>query len=143
MNNEILTRNKLQEQAMQLMYSYLIYEDLNKEIDVTESISSFLDVPFDDVPLFLKLLLVKALKYEKETIDYVSKFLNNWKFNRLNYCIQSILILSVTNFKYLNDTDRAVIINVAIKLAKKYGDKNDYKFVNAVLDKCLDDSIRE
>ncbi len=143
MNNEILTRNKLQEQAMQLMYSYLIYEDLNKEIDVTESMSSFLDVPFDDVPLFLKLLLVKALKYEKETIDYVSKFLNNWKFNRLNYCIQSILILSVTNFKYLNDTDRAVIINVAIKLAKKYGDKNDYKFVNAVLDKCLDDSIRE
>lgn len=143
MNNEILTRNKLQEQAMQLMYSYLIYEDLNKEIDVTESISSFLDVPFDDVPLFLKLLLVKALKYEKDTIDYVSKFLNNWKFNRLNYCIQSILILSVTNFKYLNDTDRAVIINVAIKLAKKYGDKNDYKFVNAVLDKCLDDSIRE
>ena len=143
MNNEILTRNKLQEQAMQLMYSYLIYEDLNKEIDVTESISSFLDVPFDDAPLFLKLLLIKALKYEKETIDYVSKFLNNWKFNRLNYCVQSILILSVTNFKYLNDTDRAVIINVAIKLAKKYGDKNDYKFVNAILDKCLDDSIRE
>ncbi len=141
--SENLSRNKIQEQAMQLMYSFLIAQSLNKEIDFKKSIEEVTGVSYDDADYFLKILLVKALKYEKETIEYVSTYLNNWKFERLNFCIQSILILSVTNYKYLDIMDKAVIVNVAIKLAKKYGEANDYKFVNAILDKCLNDSIRK
>lgn len=141
--SENLSRNKIQEQAMRLMYSFLIAQSLNKEIDFKKSIEEVTGVSYDDADYFLKILLVKALKYEKETIEYVSTYLNNWKFERLNFCIQSILILSVTNYKYLDIMDKAVIVNVAIKLAKKYGEANDYKFVNAILDKCLNDSIRK
>lgn len=100
-------------------------------------------MPYDLSDTYLRLLLVKALKYEKETIEYITPFLKNWKFERLNFCIQSILILSVTNYKYLDIMDKAVIVNVAIKLAKRYGENNDYKFVNAILDNCLNDSIRK
>lgn len=141
--SENLSRNKIQEQAMQLMYSFLIAQSLNKEIDFKKSIEEVTGVSYDDADYFLKILLVKALKNEKETIEYVSTYLNNWKFERLNFCIQSILILSVTNYEYLDIMDKAVIVNVAIKLAKKYGEANDYKFVNAILDKCLNDSIRK
>ena len=39
-----------------------------------------------------------------------------------------------------SEIDKAVIINNAVKFAKKFGDggEKDYKFVNAILDKCLD-----
>ena len=34
-------------------------------------------------------------------------------------------------------------VDVAVKLAKKYGDVTDYKFVNGILDNCLNDNLRK
>ena len=41
------------------------------------------------------------------------------------------------DFYYVKDVDKKVVIDVAVKLAKKYLDSTDYKFVNAILDKTL------
>ena len=35
------------------------------------------------------------------------------------------------------EVEKAVVINIAIKLSKAYLGDNDYKFVNAILDKVL------
>lgn len=137
--NNIYSRSKLHELALQIMYSFLISQDLNKEIDFKAVVSDITHQNYDDIDIFLKELLIKSLKYEKETIEYCEKFLNKWKFNRLNYCAQAILILSITNYFYIKNDDKAVIINVAVKLAKKYGNEKDYKFINGILDNCLND----
>ena len=81
-----------------------------------------------------------SLKNQEIITDYISKFLINWNFSRLNTTIQAILITSVAEYFIEGlDTDKAVIINNAVKFAKKFGDggEKDYKFVNAILDKCL------
>ena len=39
----------------------------------------------------------------------------------------------------MKDSDKAIVINIAVKLAKKYGDGKDYKYINAVLDNALDE----
>ena len=36
-----------------------------------------------------------------------------------------------------DDVDKSVVIDVAVRLAKKYLDRDDYKFVNAILDNVL------
>ena len=59
-----------------------------------------------------------------------------WSFDRLNLVEQSILIMSYTH-KQTQDVDKSIVINVAVKLAKKFLDKDDYKFVNGILDKVL------
>ena len=51
--------------------------------------------------------------------------------------IISILMLGIGEYKYVGNVDKSVIIDVCIRLAKKYGDEKDYKFVNALLDKVL------
>ena len=61
----------------------------------------------------------------------------NWTFNRINKLEQALLILSYSHFYYVKDVDKKVVIDVAVKLAKKYLDSTDYKFVNAILDKTL------
>ena len=33
--------------------------------------------------------------------------------------------------------NKAIIINIAIELAKKYAEKDEYKFVNGILENCL------
>lgn len=139
MENEI-TRNKAQELIVQLMYSFLILEETKVPINFEESIEEACNMPYADCDLYLKEVLIKSLKNQDKIIDYISKYLINWNFSRLNTTIRAILITSVTEF-FIDDldTEKAVIINNAVKFSKKFGDggEKDYKFVNAILDKCL------
>tara|TARA_Y100000996_G_scaffold391648_1_gene353793 strand:+ start:803 stop:1210 length:408 start_codon:yes stop_codon:yes gene_type:complete len=42
-----------------------------------------------------------------------------------------------------SDLDKPIIINESIRLAKKYGAEDGYKFVNAVLDKALKTNLQQ
>lgn len=132
-----ISRNKIQEYSLQSLTSFLICRDSNLPIDVENTLSLVTNCPYEEVPLYLKEIVICALKNLSSIESYVSQYLRNWKFSRLNYCIQSILILSVVNYTYLKETNKNITINIAIELAKKYGDKDDYKFINAILDNCL------
>ena len=141
MENEIeITRNKAQELIVQLMYSFLILEETKVPINFQESVQEACEMPYEDCDIYIKEVLIKSLKNQEIITDYISKFLINWNFSRLNTTIQAILITSVAEYFIEDlDTDKAVIINNAVKFAKKFGDggEKDYKFVNAILDKCL------
>lgn len=138
-----ISRNKLQELAVQAMYSFLLLQESNVAINFEETLSSICNLPYEECDVYLKEVLLKALKNEPKIIAYVQKFLRNWEFRRLNSTIQSILILAVSEYYLIDEKiDRAVIINNAVKLAKRYGDggEKDYKFVNAVLENCLNET---
>lgn len=133
-----ISRNKIQEMAVQVITAALISRENDIVFDVMENISDVTGLPYEDSPLYLKELVINSLKNERLIEEDLSKYLKNWKFSRLNFCIQAILIVAVTNFKYVEErVDKAVVINVAVELAKKYGDDKDYKFVNAILDNAL------
>ena len=84
-----------------------------------------------------KSLYVKSLINQDEAIKNIQSNLTKWSFNRLNRVIQAILITAYTERNVINETDKKVIINEYIELSKKYGDANDYRLVNSVLDKVL------
>ena len=136
-NIEVGSRNKIQELAMQIMYDFLIQQSINQTIDVEKTISDLSQMPYENCDLFLKEVLIKSLKHENEIIEKLSSNLVNWKFSRLNICVQAILIIAYCNYFYCDNKEKAIIINVAVKLTKKYADKDEYKFVNAILDKTL------
>jgi N utilization substance protein B len=138
----VSSRNKNHEFAMQIMYSFLIRLDLGMTIDFSDEIASIAGKKYEECDLFVKELLLAALKNESEIVTKCSSYLRNWKFSRLNTCVQAILILAIANYDYLKDSDKAVVIDVAVKLTKKYADSTDYKFVNGVLDNCLNDQDR-
>ena len=136
-----LTRNQAQEKIVQIMYSFLILENTQAEIDFIPEIENICECSYDEIDVFVKEVLLKSLKNQTKVINYISKYLINWQFSRLNTTIQAILITSVVQYALKEyEIDKAVIINNAVKFAKKFGDggEKDYKFVNAILDKCLD-----
>lgn len=138
-----ISRNKIYEYALQLLVSFLSSDKNGSSINFEESIEDILDLNYEDCPIFLKELLILSLKHEEEAINYLSKYLKSWNFNRLNVCIQADLIISYVYYFYTENPIKGVILDVAIDLAKKYGDLDDYKFVNAILDNCLvDDSAK-
>ena len=141
MENFGLTRNQVQEKIVQLVYSFLIYQDSKTDLNFEAVVSEVCGMPYEDCDIFLKEVLIKVLKNQKLIVSYVNKYLKNWNFYRLNTTVQAILLASIVEFYLDKDMDKAVIINNAVKFSKKFGDGGlkDYKFVNAVLQNCLDD----
>lgn len=137
MEKTIPTRNKEHELIVVALYDALLYVDMEAEFDVEEIIANSYGLDIEDVPLFGKEVIIKSLKNLNEISDVFQAEMKTWKFSRLNTLERAILITSYTEVKMLEDIDRKIAIDVAIRLAKKYLDKDDYKFVNAILDKVL------
>jgi transcription termination factor NusB len=45
--------------------------------------------------------------------------------------------MSYIHYFHIEEVDKGVVIDIAVRLAKVYLDAKDYRFVNAVLDKVL------
>jgi transcription antitermination protein NusB len=133
----VLSRNKAQEIAMTLIYNALTLMKVDEALDVEALITRYFDEPYEDIDVFVKEILIKMVKYQTVMTDHISSHLKNWTFDRLNLLTQAIFMLAYTHFHYVGDVDKKVVIDNAVKLAKKFVDEKDYKFVNAILDKVL------
>ena len=131
------SRNANQEKAMIIIYDALTYEEMNINYDIKEIIGDVLGDSYENSDFYVREVVVKALLHEKEIISEIEPKLNKWKFNRLNRLAQAILLLSYAHYKYVEGVDKAIVIDIAVHLAKKYLDDGDYKFINAVLDNVL------
>lgn len=136
MESLFLSRNEEHELIMSCIYDALIYVNMNKEFSVEEIMCSVFDVEFDEISMFAKEMVVKSLSHLNEIKNIFQEKMPKWSFDRINLVEQSILILSYTH-KQIENSAKSIIINIAVKLAKKFLDKDDYKFVNGILDKVL------
>ena len=132
-----VSRNASHEKAMIIIYDALCYQNMGHEFDPRELIESIMDEAYDVVNLYVKQVVIKALINQKVYIDKLQAKMDKWKFDRLNRLNQAILLLSLAHYYGVGEVEKAVVINVAVSLAKKYLDDNDYKFVNAILDNVL------
>ena len=98
-------------------------------------IASLCDCEIKDVPQFIIDSVMVSLSKYGEIKQAYAPYLKNWKWERLPLLTQAILLMSYTNFYFVEKTDKAVIINIAVELAKKYIDDKQAKFINGILDK--------
>ena len=71
----------------------------------------------------------------REQIDpLIEKFLQNWDFSRLGAIERAILRLAVAEIVFCRDVPPEVIMDEAIRLAKRYGDDRTPAFINGILD---------
>ncbi|BBM89134.1 hypothetical protein COTS27_00827 [Spirochaetota bacterium] len=71
----------------------------------------------------------------QEINDFIKKSLRGWELDRLPLMRKSVLQIFLYSLASDKTTPRKVIINDGVRIAKWFLDENDYKFVNAVLDK--------
>ncbi len=133
-----LSRNKQHELIMSSIYDALLYISLNEEFSLERVMEGVYDAPYEEIPSFSKEVVITSLKSLKEIIEYAQTFMPKRRFDHLNNVSKAILIMSISEGKYLKEvTPKSVIIDIAVRLAKTYLDENDYKFVNALLDNAL------
>ena len=136
MESLFLSRNQEHELIMTCIFDALVYSNMSKEFSVEEIMTSVFGVEYDEISFFVKEMVIKSLAHVNEIKNVFQAKMPKWSFDRLNLVEQSILIMSLTH-KQTQNVDKSIVINVAVKLAKKYLDKDDYKFVNGILDKVL------
>ena len=97
-------------------------------------IAGLCDCDIKDAPLYVVDSVMVSLSKYGEIKNAYLPYLNKWKWERLPLLTQSILLMSYTHFYFVDKADKAVVINTAVELAKKYIDDKQAKFINAILD---------
>lgn len=108
---------------------------------VSTNIEEVLKYTFEDGKLSdevkeFTLILIKGVMSNLSEIDKViNNYTNNWSLERITNIDRNILRMAIYEILYLKNIPKSVSINEAIELAKKYGTKNSFSFVNGVLGK--------
>ncbi len=131
------TRYQTHENSMILIYNVLTYLYMDHEFDIEKLISDYIDMPYASIDLFIKESVIKSLVNRNAIVNELQANMTNWKFDRINRLAQAILILPVTHYRYVEQIDKRIVIDNAVRLAKKYLDDGDYRLINAVLDATL------
>ncbi len=84
-------------------------------------------------------LLFGILK-EKATIDgYISQASENWRVERMTPVDRNLLRIGTYELAYVPEVPRAVAIDEAVEIAKRYGTVESSKFINGVLERIAND----
>lgn len=132
-----LSRNQIQTKIFECSYIYLVYRNMNISFDVEKIISEICENIYDNCDLFLRETILKMIINYDSIKEIIENNLVNWKFDRLSLIDRAILFMTISEYKYVGDIDKPVVINVGVTLAKRYSDEKNYKFINGILDKIL------
>ena len=95
------------------------------------------DYDIDTVPPFMEDMVNVSLYRYGEAVEAFSSHLKDWRWERLPLITQAILLMSYTHFYHIEKIDKAIVIDVAVRLAKEYVEEKQAKFINAILDETL------
>lgn len=132
-----ISRTKAEELSFFIIYDSLVKQEMSQEFDIKELISSVSEESFENTDFFIKESVIKTLSHQQEIENLIIPNLKNRIYDRHSLITKAILLFSIASYKFVGGFDKASIIDIAIKFSKKYGDINEYKFINALLDKVL------
>ena len=122
-----MSRHTLRETAMTCLYQHFLLKYDIKQI-VKEKAGNEIDP-------FLYTITIDALKYKDHYIKNINRVLSDeWEFDRLGCVERAILLMAAAELDF-ETASKAVVIDEAITLSKKYCDEETYKLINGVLDR--------
>lgn len=128
------TRRRAREIVLQLLYE----EDLHPEQDAVVADEFLSKRLHGNRPLveFGRQLFRNVLANRKELDKALSAKAANWSLRRMAAIDRNVLRLGAYEL-LMTDTPGPVVINEAVALAKRYGDRQSGQFVNGILDRVL------
>jgi len=101
---------------------------------IDEYFSSFRG-PNPDEEEFIRRLVHTVMDRKKEIDASISENLIGWKLNRLALIDRNLLRMGIAEASF--NSEKPIIIDDVLRIAKKYSDAESYKLINAILDKVI------
>ena len=96
----------------------------------------------DDKVFALRLLTESVLRYD-EYFELMSKHLANWNSDRIVATDAALIVMGITEAVVFPTIPVKVTINEYVEISKYYSTPNSRIFVNGILDKIIQEKIRE
>ena len=128
-----MNRSQNREQAFKLFYSMTF---LDEELDIDEQIKLFLDgenLTNKNTIEYVNSIIKGVDQHNNEIVNLILKNIRKeWTIDRISKIDLALLKLSIYEIKFAKLPFK-VVINEALELSKKYGDKKSKSFINGVL----------
>ncbi len=126
-----MTRTDARELLMQMLYSMKIQNDFSEEVK-----NAFLaDKKLQTQEGYFNTVYSLVVEHINDIDGRYEALNTGWKINRLSNVDLSIFRIAIAEILYMDEIDRSVAINEAVKLAKKFSSDKSAKFINGVLAK--------
>lgn len=123
-----MNRREARERTFLAMYQHSFGEELEEIVRISRT-----EAPDYAVDEFGEGVL-KLYSANCEAVNQaIESKLKGWEAGRLARVNLALLRVAVTEMLYAQPDMHSVAINEAVELAKKYGDEEDYQFINGVL----------
>ena len=84
-------------------------------------------------------LIDYVVSHHEEIDQLVAQAAQNWRLDRMSCVDRNILRVATGELKMDPTVNAAIVINEAVEMAKAYGQKDSWRFVNGVLDRIRKD----
>ncbi len=129
-----MNRRQIREEIFKVLFSIDFHppEDFAEQIDLAmEEIGGM--TPEDET--YIRTKLQAIADHCGEIDEAINEVSIGWKTRRMGKAELSILRLAVYEIRFEEAISKAIAINEAVELAKKYGQENAPGFVNGILAK--------
>ena len=131
------SRNQIQKLLLDAAMMVVTKYQMGLKVTLKELSEGIFDCDEKDIDPYAKVSL-NALIYDYDKyVATICKYLRGWMFVRLPDLTKAILIMSLIHHQIEPQLDKAVIINIAVKFSKTYGEDGDFKFINGVLENAI------
>lgn len=89
---------------------------------------------------YLRKLVVGVRENNTVIDETITRHLKNWSLNRLERTNLLLLRLATYELLFEDETDKRIVMNEAIEMAKTYNDDKASKFINGVLQSIVDEN---
>ncbi|MBI4042940.1 MAG: transcription antitermination factor NusB [Deltaproteobacteria bacterium] len=89
----------------------------------------------EELDPYAKRIYYGVIEQLDELDQWISRFAEHWKIDRMAKVDLTLLRLGVYELFYCPDVPTASVINEAIELAKMFGEEDSPAFINGILDK--------
>lgn len=129
-------RSRAREVVLQILYQ----DDLNPDRRLSDD-DEFMRRRLrsdDSLISFAQSLLAGVRRNRPELDPLLAERTENWSIERMAVTDRNVLRLGAFELLY-SDTPPRVAINEAVELARRFGSKHSFQFVNGILDRVLQD----
>lgn len=120
-------RNDSRENAFKL-----IFESLFHQFDLTLSNENLIELKKEDDKTFFEQIMSFFEENKDALKTDIEKHLKNFDYSRVFKVDLALIYLALTEIKFC-ETPKAVAINEALELAKKYSTEKSSKFINGIV----------
>jgi len=126
------TRRKSRELALQMLFQ----ADMGRQSpdDVRRTFWTEHTSATEDVRGFAQDLFRVASDRRQEVDELIERHAEHWRMDRMAAVDRNLLRAAVAELLAFPDTPRAVVINEALEIARKFSSPESVQFVNGVLD---------